>query len=61
MNSVNVPSHIHRLPGRRGPEYVERSLAIVCVGTFLFERFISETRVRLGPLLVERFKLVVFL
>ena len=61
MNSVNVPSHIHRLLGRRGPEYVERSLAIVCVGTFLFERFISETRVRLGPILVERFKLVVFL
>ena len=61
MKPVNVPAQIHRLPGRRGPEYVERSLAIVCVGTFLFARFKSETRVRLGPILVERFKLVVFL
>lgn len=60
MNSMNRLVPIHRLPGRRGPEYVERSLAIVWVGTLRFERFKSETGVRLGPMLVERFKLVVF-
>ena len=60
MNSVKRPPGIQRWPGLLGPEYVERSLAMVCVGTLRPERFKSETGVRLGPMLVERLSAVVF-
>ena len=60
MNSVNLQVQFRRCPGRLGPEYVERSLAMVCVGTFLLERFSSDTGVFPFPAFVERFKLVVF-
>ena len=53
-------SQLRLCPGRRGPEYVERSLAIVCVGTFLFERFKSDTGVRLDFEVVRLLRLVVF-
>ena len=60
MNSVKRPTGIQRWLGLLGPEYVERSLAMVCVGTLRLERFKSETGVRLGPMLVERLSAVVF-
>ena len=60
MNSVKQPAGIQRWLGLLGPEYVERSLAMVCVGTLRSERFRSETGVRLGPMLVERLSAVVF-
>ncbi len=59
MKSMNRSVQLGRRPGRRGPEYVERSLAIVWVGTFRFERFKSVTGDLLGPMLVDRFNLVV--
>jgi len=60
MNSVKRPTGIQRWLGLLGPEYVERSLAMVWVGTLRSERFRSETGVRLGPMLVERLSAVVF-
>ena len=60
MNTVKQPAGIQRWLGLLGPEYVERSLAMVCVGTLRSERFRSETGVRLGPMLVERLSAVVF-